>query len=39
MRVIPPDIGGTGTPFVDAIPVVTKRILGREWRKRSSQGT
>jgi len=30
MRVLPPDIGGTGTPFVDAIPVVTKGILGRE---------
>jgi len=34
MRVIPPDIGGTGTPFVDAIPVVIKGILGREWRNK-----
>jgi hypothetical protein len=30
MRVIPPDIGETGNPFVDAIPVVTKGVLGRE---------
>jgi len=33
MRAIPLDLGGSGTPFLDAVRVVIKGIYGRGWHK------